>query len=404
VRAYAAVVPKALLLARARRRRRRLTALPVAVTGSVGKTTTAMLLAAGLGTVGPTVRNRGGQNRAWGLVGTVGAAGSGTRFLVQEIGASVPGSLDELLWALEPRVTVITTVRGDHRAGLGGPEGAAAEKARALQALPNDGLAVLNADDPRVRGMGGLVRGRVVLAGRAEDADVRIVGSRLDDDGRLETTLRHDGATQVVSTRLQGLHWETAVALAFAGAVALGGRPDAVAGAIAAVPPSLERLAIFRAPTGTRYLVDTGKATEATIAPALAAFAAVPAQRRIAVVGSLWDFAERDDGRVVELVTQEALAVAEEVLLYGPAARRAPGPLLDDPRVRAFTSLRALSDELHDRTGDGDLVLLKGTFPYDHLVRAVLRYTHDVRCWSDTCAKRVICQDCRALGPPLGAP
>jgi len=165
-RAYAALAPKAAVLAFTRSRRR-LSAVPIAVTGSVGKTTKD-LLAAALRTVGPTAALEDDHSRAGGLVRAVAGENRRTRFLVQELGAagSGAGSLDELLWALEPEVAVVTTIRSDHHAGLGGPEGAAREKAKSVACLPGSGLAVLNADDPRVRGMTGTARCRVVLAGR----------------------------------------------------------------------------------------------------------------------------------------------------------------------------------------------------------------------------------------------
>jgi UDP-N-acetylmuramoyl-tripeptide--D-alanyl-D-alanine ligase len=398
-RAYAAVGPKTVLLAATRARRRRLQLLPIAVTGSVGKTTTKTLLVAALRTLGETGAEPGGRNRARGLVATVWRASRDTQFLVQEIGASRHGSVDELLWALEPRVAVVTTVRSDHLAGLGGPDGVAREKRKVVAVLPPDGLAVLNADDPRVRAMADAFPGRVVLAGEARDADVRIVGTRLCDDARLELTLALDEREHVVQTRLVGLHWAIDVALAVAAATSLGAEAGRALEAIAAVPPVVERLEPTAAPRGGRFLVDTTKATEASTPPAFSALAALPARRRIAVLGSIWDYVDAGDEEVTERVAREALTVADEVLLYGPAARNAPAGLVDGTRVRAFTSIRALSDEVNRSALPGVVVLLKGTFPYDHLARIAHVATHDVRCWRDDCLKRQRCEACRLLGP-----
>lgn len=103
---------------------------------------------------------------------------------------SGPRSLDELLWALEPRVAVVTAIRSDHGPAFGGRlDEAAREKAKAVAVLPGTGLAVLNADDQRGLAMESLARCRVVLAGRAEDADVRILDARLTPDARLVVRL-----------------------------------------------------------------------------------------------------------------------------------------------------------------------------------------------------------------------
>ena len=100
-RAYAALAPKAAVLAYTRSRRRRLRAVPIAVTGSVGKTTTKDLLVAGLRTLGPTAALEDDHNRAWGLARAGAGAGADrrTRLLLQELGAAASGagSLDELL-------------------------------------------------------------------------------------------------------------------------------------------------------------------------------------------------------------------------------------------------------------------------------------------------------------------
>lgn len=402
-RAYAALAPKAIVLAHTRARRRALTAVSIAVTGSVGKTTTKDLLKAALLTTGPTVGLETGANRADALVEAVRSADRGTRFIVQEVGlaGAGAGTLDEILWTLEPRVSVVTTVRSDHFPGLDGLEGIAREKIKAVAVLPREGLAVLNADDPRTRAMAAAAGCRVVLVGKAEDADVRIAAAERDEDGRLVVRLRDGDGEWLLRTQLLGIHWATAVALAFATATRLGAEPDRVVAALTSVPPTWERLNIVTAPTGARFLLDTAKATEATVGPSLAAFAGVPARRRIAVIGWLWDFLEGSDAEVAGRIAADAFAVADEVLLYGRTAAVAPPGALADPRVRGFDSIAELSDDVWGMTGPGDLVLLMGTFPSDHLSRIALRVTHDVRCRRDDCTKRTPCNRCPLLGPLL---
>ena len=377
--------------------------LPIAVTGSVGKTTTTDLLGAALRTIGPTVALEHGPNRASGLAHAVAAAGPETRFLVQEIGvaSSGAGSLDELLWALEPRAALITNARSDHLSALGGPDGAAREKVKAVKALPATGLAVLNADDPRIRAMATAAPCRVVLAGRADDAEVRVVETTLGPDGRLVARLAADGAEHVLSTQLVGPHWETAVVLAFAAAIRLGADPAAAARAIEAKAPSDERLSVVTTATGARFLVDTAKSTEASMDASLAGLAAMTATRRVAVIGSLFDYSDASPEETVMRVVREALAVASEVILYGNSAMNAPPETLADPRVRRFSEPRPLADALWAEIGPGDLVLLKGALLADHLARVSLRATHDVRCWRTSCGKRLPCTMCRHLGPVL---
>lgn len=399
LRAYAALAPKAAVLVRARIVRRRRSAVAIAITGSVGKTTTKNLLAAALGTLGPTVANTAGANRARGVARTISRADGSTAFMVQELGVATAGagSLDELLWTFEPRVSVVTRVLGDHLGSFGSLDAIASEKAKAVAVLPASGLTVLNADDPRVRAMADRASCRVVLVGRTPDAAVRIDKATVDGDGRLQLRLCDGQRAYSLSMRLIGTHWALATALAFTVATRLGADPDAVIAALEAAPPTNERLQPVRGATGPRFLLDTAKSTEATVTPGLAAFMNVPAARRVVVIGRLHDFAGPGPADAVTRVTDEALAVADEVILYAHSAEWATSATLAHPRVKAFTSVATLADHVWASTGPDDGVLLLGNY----LARVALRGTHDVQCSIDNCKRRGGCVDCPHLGPPL---
>ena len=399
LRAYAALAPKAFVLARTRARQRRLRALPIAVTGSVGKTTTKNLLAAALATAGPTVANAGGANRARALADTVARADATTEFLVQEIGVAHAGarSLDELVWALEPRVAVITRVLGDHLESFGTLDDIAAEKGKAVAALPASGLAVLNADDPRVRAMAALTPARVVFVGRSRDAAVRIDDATADAGGRLQLRLSDGQREHSLALQLIGTHWALATALAFAAATRLGADPAAAIDALEAVSPTGERLSLVTGATGPRFLLDTAKSTEATVEHSFAAFLGVPAARRTVVIGRLYDFNGIGPAEAVTRVTDQALAVADEVVLYGHSVESATAATLAHPRVRSFLSARDLGDHVWSSNGEDDLVLVHGNY----LARVALRATHDVRCWIDDCTRRGGCSTCPLVGPLL---
>jgi UDP-N-acetylmuramoyl-tripeptide--D-alanyl-D-alanine ligase len=241
-----------------------------------------------------------------------------------------------------------------------------------------------------------------VLAGQADDADVRLLDERVTPEFRYAATISAAGRELEVETRLVGAHWGPAVALALAGAVALGGDPRRVANAIATAEPARERLEPVVMPTGGTLLVDTRKATPATLAPALEALAGVPAIRRIAVVGSLAYFDAPEEQAYAD-AARAARAVADEVVLYGPHAHLGASALRGDAHVTAFTSISELAAWIREATGPGDVVLVKGTYPYDHLYRVVLQFTHDVQCWSDDCRRRLDCLRCPRLGPPRSA-
>jgi len=156
----------------------------VAITGSQGKTSTKDLLGQVLAAAAPTVSPPGSYNNDIGMPLTVLSADEATRFLVLEMGARGPGHIARLCRVAPPRIGVVLNVGSAHLGEFGSPEGIAQAKGELVAALPADGTAVLNADDPRVVGMAPRTAARVVTTGIREAADVRATGVRLDESGR----------------------------------------------------------------------------------------------------------------------------------------------------------------------------------------------------------------------------
>src|SRR3954468_8808243 len=156
----------------------------VGITGSSGKTSTKDLLGQVLAAAGPTVSPPGSYNNDIGLPLTVLSADERTRFLVLEMGARGPGHIARLCRVARPSVGVVLNVGSAHLGEFGSADGIAQAKGELVEAVPAEGTAVLNADDPRVLGMAPRTRARVVTTGRADTADVRAVDVSLDDTAR----------------------------------------------------------------------------------------------------------------------------------------------------------------------------------------------------------------------------
>ena len=153
----------------------------LAITGSSGKTSTKDLLGQVLAAAGPTVSPPGSFNNDIGLPLTVLDADEDTRYLVLEMGSRGPGHIARLCGVARPQVGVVLNVGSAHLGEFGSPEGIARAKGELVEALPEDGTAVLNADDPRVLGMAARTRARVLTTGTGEDADVRATRVTLDE-------------------------------------------------------------------------------------------------------------------------------------------------------------------------------------------------------------------------------
>ncbi len=191
----------------------------VGVTGSAGKTSTKDLLARVLEPQGAVVAPPGSFNNELGHPWTALRAGVDSRFLVLELSARGPGHIEALTEIAPPSIGVVLNVGTAHLGEFGGRDAIAQAKGELVEALPASGIAVLNADDPRVAAMAARTRARVVTYGQSADADVRATDIVLDSDARARFTLRANGSQEQVHLAVYGEH-QIANALA-AAAVAL---------------------------------------------------------------------------------------------------------------------------------------------------------------------------------------
>ncbi|WP_309069453.1 UDP-N-acetylmuramoyl-tripeptide--D-alanyl-D-alanine ligase, partial [Microbacterium sp.] len=173
----------------------------VGITGSNGKTTTKNLLATILRPEGETVAPKGSYNNAVGAPLTMLRVTHDTRYLVCEFGADGHGQIARLAGLVTPDVGVVLMVGMAHAGGFGGLDGTVREKSELVKAVRRGGIAVLNADDPRVAGMASIAQERdlkVRWFGEAETADVR--------SGALDVTASGTRTTVTVADRELPLH------------------------------------------------------------------------------------------------------------------------------------------------------------------------------------------------------
>ncbi len=227
---------------------RRLDATVIGITGSSGKTSTKDLLASVLAVAGPTVAAVGSANNELGHPYTVLRADASTMFLVLELGARGIGHIRHLTEIAAPQIGVVLNVGSAHLGEFGSREAIAQAKGELVEALPLEGVAVLNADDELVAAMAERTHAHVVEFGTTAHADVRATDIRLDDLGRPGFTLHAAGSSAQVQLQLVGAH-HVSNALAVASvALSVGMTVDVVAQALgAAVPASRWRMEVDRA-------------------------------------------------------------------------------------------------------------------------------------------------------------
>ena len=169
----------------------------VGVTGSAGKTSTKDLIAAVLRPLGETVAPPGSFNNESGHPWTALRATASTKFLVLEMSARGEGHIAALARVAPPRIGVELNVGTAHLGEFGSREAIARAKGELVEALPADGLAILNADDAAVAAMASRTGARVVFYGTGE-AEVAAADVKIDAQARASFTLRAPAGTAPV--------------------------------------------------------------------------------------------------------------------------------------------------------------------------------------------------------------
>ncbi len=344
----------------------------VGVTGSSGKTTTKDLLAALLGRLGPVVAPQGSFNNELGLPLTVLQADPATRYLVAELGARGPGHISYLCGVAPPRIGVVLNVGAAHEGVFGTRAATAAAKAELVAALPADGLAVLNADDPLVREMAGLTAARVVLTGTASDAGVRAEDIGVDRLARARFRLCTPAGSRRVTLGVHGAH-QVGNALA-AAAVALEAGLDldgVVAGLGAAGAASRWRMEVTERPDGIVVVNDAYNANPDSVRAALQALAVMGAGagRTWAVLGEMLELGPDGPQRHAELgALARELGIGRLLAVgagawpyldgYGAGAGEAAG---GGPAGSRAPDVGAALEQLRAGLAAGDVVLVKAS-------------------------------------------
>ena len=267
----------------------------VGITGSAGKTTTKDLAAQLIEPLGPTVSPRNSFNNDIGLPLTVLRADEQTRYLIAEMSARGTGHIARLCAIAPPSIGAVLCVGHAHAGDFGGIDAVARAKSELPAALPPDGWALLNADDPRVRAMAAVTQAEVMLFGRSQKADVRATGVTVDETGRPAFTLVTPSGSAPVRLRLRGEHNVSNALAAAAIADRLGrAAADIAAGLSAAEARSRWRMEVTERPDGVTVINDAYNANPEAMRAALSTLQIIARGRRaFAVLGYMTDLGPR---------------------------------------------------------------------------------------------------------------
>lgn len=321
--------------------RRRWHGQVVGVTGSNGKTTTKDLIFAALQTSYRVSKSEGNLNNELGMPLSMLRAEDASEIVVLEMGMNHQGEIQRLAEIAQPTVAVVTNVTTAHLENFSSVEGIALAKREIVESLSNEGTAVLNADDTRVRKFAKVHRGRTVTFGVNTEADFRAELTHSSGTAGLSFRLcgnaaKTKGSSPHFNSPLLGRHNIMNLLAAIAVASVFGIKGSKLRKALAKIQPASMRGEVEKL-GDILVLNDCYNANPSAMLAMLEVLTHTKARRRIAVLGEMKELGEqatqlhREVGQTLAIAEVDAVvavegrarAIAEEAVKRGYPSQNA---------------------------------------------------------------------------------
>lgn len=347
----------------ARHARSRFTGRMVAVTGSVGKTTTKDMLGLALAAIGPTHVAAASYNNHWGVPLTLARLPVDAAFCVCEVGMNHPGEIAPLAALVQPEVAIITTIAGAHLGHMGSLEAIAREKSDLIAALPPGGTAIVPDDatgQPIFAEQAARAHARLWRVGEAPESMAVLSDLRLTADGS-DGIVTLAGHPVPLHLNAPGRHLARNATTVLAAVTALGADGTVAAKALAGFRPGAGR-GLLAPILGDRaaLLDESYNASTLSIRSSLAVLDLLASARRVAVLGDIRElgaFARAEH----ESLLSAALAHADLVFCCGPNMKYLFDLLPPSRRGAWAPDAASLAPTVVATLTQGDTVLVKGS-------------------------------------------
>lgn len=354
--------------------RRKLDLRVVGITGSVGKSTTKEVIAEVLDQRYRTLKSPGNRNNEIGLPLTILKLGRGYERAVLEMGFYIPGEIAFLCDIALPEIGVVTNIGTVHAERAGSQEEIFQGKSELVKALPADGVAILNRDDPLVVKMAGMTKARVFFYGLDPTSD--LWADEVEGLGLEGIRFRFHYQKEILHVRVPmiGQHSVHTALRAAAVGLADGLTWQEILDGLRQGHAQL-RLNAIRSESGALLLDDTYNASPESMLAALNLLAELGGHR-VAVLGDMLELGQYEK-QGHEMVGVRAAAVADALVTVGmrahiiaKAARRAG---LGSRRITEFEDQEQAISHLRKSLAKDDVVLVKGShgIHMDHIVTAL---------------------------------
>lgn len=342
----------------------------IGITGSYGKTSTRALLDAALGSKFKTLSSQANFNNEIGVPMTLFQLDETHEAAVIEMGMRGRGQIEYLAKIAEPTIGVVTNIGPQHIELLGSLDEIALAKAELVEALPEDGLAVLPFDSPFFELLHSKCRCRVVTFGTQVGADYRVTQVQISPEGGVEFSVEFGTRqkSQPVVLRLPGVHNAVNASAAFALAHQLGVEPEGIALALENAELPGARMRVVKTSSGATLIDDCYNAGPDSMRAALQTLLDFPGSgRRVAVLGDmkeLGEFSESEHrkigvfaGQFVELL----VGVGGETRPLLNAAVESAREVENEMEVHWFETASEAKEAVQAMVQENDVMLVKGS-------------------------------------------
>jgi UDP-N-acetylmuramoyl-tripeptide--D-alanyl-D-alanine ligase len=343
----------------------------VGVTGTNGKTTTREMIAAILSRRGATLRNDGNLNNEIGVPLTLFGLDASHQAAVIEMGMNHAGEIARLADVARPQIGVVTNAGAGHLEGLGSVDGVADAKAELYQGLPPTGVAIVNADDPRMlrRAQASGRRMLTFAVGRRRRGDVVVLDILEHGPAGIRFLLGIGNRELEAELALVGAHNAANAAAAAAAAISLGCTDREILAGLREVQPVGRRLRVARLQSGLQLIDDCYNANPLSMGAALQTLHDLAGDdetaRPVAVLGDMLELGDHE-AEAHRTVGEEAARAGVALLAaFGPRSRAladaAAAAGLPADRIFHTEEIDALVAWAREHVTASDLLLVKAS-------------------------------------------
>ena len=345
--------------------RARTNARVVAVTGSVGKTSTKEMLRDMLIPQGKTHASVASYNNHWGVPLTLARMPADTEFAVIEIGMNHPGEIAPLSQMARPHVAMVTTVAAAHLAAFDGIDQIAVEKASIIDGLEQGGVAVFNGDIPTKDVLARCAASAgVPVNWFGETADFARLSSIEVDGNTTCAQVQVAGVPHVMNIQSAGQHFAMNALGALACVTLIKADPAAAARNVSNWVPVIGRGAreVVTTDEGAIDLIDDAyNANPTSLRAAMAVLAVSNAPRRIAILGDMRELGATEIAAHQNIADWSETTAIDCIHTVGPLMAHLHAALPADKRGQHSETAQNMAEQVQNLVRAGDSVLLKAS-------------------------------------------